>query len=157
MSDYVIRATIWRGIIVFSLSLIASPVLGQVVSVTNLGSIGRSVQRSTITQYKDELVFAVGVDNTLQREIWAFDGIEARRIADGFVGESEIAVDEFTEFQGRLYFSGNRGDVGKELYRYDGNSVSLAVDIETGVESSFPVNFHKHNNALYFSPKYKSP
>ncbi len=153
MSDYVFRASISRGVVIFVISFFASTVVGQVVSVTNLASIGRSVQRSTITQYKDELVFAVGVDDTLQREIWSFDGIEARRIADGFVGESEIAVDEFTEFQGRLYFSGNRGDVGKELYRYDGNSVSLAVDIETGVESSFPVNFHTHNNALYFSAK----
>lgn len=128
-------------------------VAAQVVSVTDFAGIGRSVQRSTITEFKDELIFAVGVDNSLEREIWAFDGIESRRIADGFLGESEIAISEFTEFQGRLYFSGDRGEVGKELYRYDGESVSLAVDIQTGKDSSFPVNFFKHNDALFFSAK----
>lgn len=140
---------------VFALAILFSQahVDAQVVSVTDFASVGRSVQRSTITEFKDELIFAVGVDNTQQRELWAFDGIESRRIADGFLGESEIAISEFTEFQGRLYFSADRGAVGKELYRYDGESVSLAVDIQTGTESSFPVNFFKHNDALFFSAK----
>lgn len=139
----------------FALSLLCSRahVDGQVVSVTDFANAGRSVQRSSITEFKDELIFAVGVDNTQERELWAFDGIESRRIADGFLGESEIAISEFTEFQGRLYFSADRGEVGKELYRYDGESVSLAVDIQTGTQSSFPVNFHLHNNELFFSAK----
>lgn len=132
----------------------AATSFGQVVAVTDFGTIGRSVQRSSITEFNGELVFAVGINNTLEREVWAFDGVRSRLIADGFIGESEIAVDEFTEFQDRLYFSADRGDVGKELYRYDGESVSLAVDIETGPDSSYPVNFYKHNHALYFSAKH---
>ena len=127
--------------------------LGQVVPVTDFGSIGRSVQRSTLTEFNGEVVFSVGIDNTFEREIWAFDGVRSRRIAGGFFGESEIAIDEFTEFQDRLYFSADRGTVGTELYRYDGESVSLAVDIETGLGDSFPVNFVTHNNALFFSAK----
>ena len=129
----------------------ASISFGQVVAVSDFSDNGRSLQRSSMANYNDQLFFSVGIDDTNIRELWQFDGTEIGLVQSGFVGDSEISIDEFTEFQGNLYFTADRGTHGQELYRYDGNEVTLAADIDPGLNSSSPVGLHVHNNELFFS------
>ena len=134
-------------------SLMSLSAFSQVVPLSNFSSTGRSVLRSTIAEFDGSLYFGVAVDDSHQRELWRFDGQSTQLVADGFEGETELAVDEFTEFQGQLYFSASLGDRGHELYRFDGESVSLAADLESGDASSYPVGLTVHDGELYFSAK----
>lgn len=124
---------------------------GQVVAVSNFAETGRSLQRSRMTTYNDQLYFSVGINDTNVRELWRFDGTEIGVVQGDFVGDSEISLDEFTEFKGNLYFTADRGTHGQELYRFDGNEVTLAADISPGISSSSPVGLYVHNNELFFS------
>lgn len=134
-------------------SLMSSTAFSQVVPLSNFSSSGRSVLRSTITEFDGSLYFGVAVDDSNQRELWRFNGQSTEMVATGFVGDTELAIDEFTEFQGQLYFSASLGELGHELYRFDGEAVSLVADLELGDESSYPVGLTVHNGELYFSAK----
>lgn len=126
---------------------------GQVVPLSNFGDHGRSVQRSRIAEFDGSIYFGVAIDDTNDRELWRYNGAGTELVEAGFVGFTELAIDEFTEFQGQLYFSANRDGSGHELYRFDGQTVTLAADIATGSDSSHPVGLFVHNDELFFSAK----
>ncbi len=55
-------------------------------------------------------------------------------------------------YNGALYFGANGGDgTGKELWKYDGTSVSHVADIWSGSDNSHPDNLAVYDDALYFS------
>jgi ELWxxDGT repeat protein len=79
------------------------------------------------------------------------------QVADIYDGGSSLPED-FTVYNGKLYFSANEGsDItegqrGRELWVYDGvNSPTMAADIAYGINSSSPEHFAVFNGKLYFS------
>ncbi|MFK8005657.1 MAG: T9SS type A sorting domain-containing protein [Saprospiraceae bacterium] len=57
----------------------------------------------------------------------------------------------FTEFDGKLYFSATDGSNGKELWVYDGvNTTSMVADIRSGGSSSSPSFLVEFNGELFF-------
>ena len=58
----------------------------------------------------------------------------------------------YTEYNGEIYFQANNGTNGVELWKTDGteNGTVLVKDINPGIAGSFPTNFIKFRNELYF-------
>lgn len=52
--------------------------------------------------------------------------------------------------QSKLYFTGDNGSSGYELFKYTGSGTPSVIDIELGSGSSSPDNFAVLNNILYF-------
>jgi ELWxxDGT repeat protein len=79
-------------------------------------------------------------------------GTNPRRIVDLEPGPVDgVAISNFTEFNGKVYFTGFRSDVGAELFSYDGTSVVLEGDINTGTASSAPDNLYATSDTLYMT------
>ena len=92
--------------------------------------------------------------------------------APNIVGEAELvgqqglvtSVRYVTEMGGKLYFSGYDGNVGQELWSWDGTSFTMEADLNPGGSGFSPAQvtneqrFFAHNNKLYFrgdgSPDY---
>ena len=68
-------------------------------------------------------------------------------------GSSSSYLGSFTESNGKLYFSANDGENGKELWVTDGTAegTQLVADINPGSNSSSPDNLIELNDKLYFS------
>jgi ELWxxDGT repeat protein len=137
-------------------SSIGSPaggVWGQFVATTDFQAMGRSVHRSQLTVYDDAIYFGVGVDDTSRRELWSYDGAQAKLISDRFQGGTETDIDDFVVFDGDLYFSADDGTHGNELWRYDGREVTLVADINPGPTGSDPTTLTVYDGALYFGAR----
>jgi ELWxxDGT repeat protein len=79
-------------------------------------------------------------------------GTNPKRIVDLAPGVADgVVISNFTVFNGKVYFTGFRPDVGAELFSYDGTNVVLEADINPGSASSTPDNLYATPNALYFS------
>jgi ELWxxDGT repeat protein len=70
--------------------------------------------------------------------------------ADINPGNSPSNANDFAVYNNKLYFTANDGNVGNELFVYDGVTVSLVADINPGTANSFPGGFTVFNNNLYF-------
>lgn len=57
----------------------------------------------------------------------------------------------FTHYHSRLFFAALHDTTGAELYSYDGNTVSLMLDIAKGATGSSPAEFTVFKDWLYFS------
>ncbi len=79
-------------------------------------------------------------------------GTNPRRVIDLDPGAGDgVAISNFTEFNGKVYFTGFRSDVGAELFSYDGTNVVLESDINTGPAGSAPDNLYATPGALYMT------
>ena len=60
---------------------------------------------------------------------------------------------ELTEFNGKLYFSADDGENGRELWVSNGTTegTNLVADINSGANASYPSNFIEIDGKLYFS------
>lgn len=63
-------------------------------------------------------------------------------------------IDEFYEYNGKLYFSAEKYNSGEELWVYDGvNTPTLAFDINPGEADGNPQYFEEYNGLLYFKAR----
>jgi ELWxxDGT repeat protein len=91
------------------------------------------------------------------RELWVTDGKvgNTKRLIDLNPGIGD-GVDRYAgnikEFRNRVYFNGNNGSIGQELWVTDGSELgtSFVKDIATGTVSSNPNGFFQFSNQLYF-------
>ena len=93
--------------------------------------------------------------------MWVFDpandasSSNPQRISDirtGGSGKSGVSwTDHWLVWNNKLYFVGNDGSYGDELYSYDGSSFTRITDIYSGSNSSSPNYFTVYNDKLYFS------
>jgi len=106
--------------------------------------------------FNNKLYFSAE-DATYGRELWVYNGTNSpSRVADicsgvcgGLQYNSEL---EMEVFNNKLYFNGNDGTNGYELWVYDGvNPPAMAADIVSGAVSSTPLELTTYNNLLYFS------
>jgi ELWxxDGT repeat protein len=134
-----------------------------------------------LTVFDNALYFSAE-DGFHGRELWKYDGATASLVADinqcslfnlqlcsinpdGSSHGSDPSG--LTVFNNALYFSAYDGSAlsglhGRELWKYDGTTASLAADIFPSIsslyqESSNPKDFTVFNNALYFNANDNSP
>lgn len=77
---------------------------------------------------------------------------EMTLVADIFQGVTGSNINPYTkaELNGIFYFTAEDGINGTELWRYDGNSASLAMDIYPGSQGSDPLSLTVAGNLLFF-------
>ncbi len=122
------------------------------VQVGNLYSQG-SDEPGWLTVYNDLLVFRArnSLDNI---EMWTYNGSTLKQY-DIWPGSAGSQAALFTEMNGILYFTATGFNssgqyVGRELFQFDGQTVSLAADIRPFDGSGTPENLVAYNGALYF-------
>src|SRR5262245_40276614 len=64
---------------------------------------------------------------------------------------SSLTPISFAIFHNELYFRGFANSTGYELFKYNGNGVSLVQDITPGPVGANPLGLSVYNNELYFS------
>lgn len=108
-------------------------------------------------EFNNELYFSAD-DGIHGIELWKYDGSDASLVADIRPGKrsslDHITVPQnnnFTIFNETLYFSAVLPGRGRELLRFDGNTVSLAADIFRGRQASLPDDLIVFDDTLYFS------
>jgi ELWxxDGT repeat protein len=98
------------------------------------------------TVFKDRLLYTVPAGRSL--ELLEYDGETARRVAGAaFTTGTPL---HFGEYRGALYFNGVDPARGIELWKYDGELVTLVSDIHPGPENSSPRFMTVFEDALYF-------
>jgi ELWxxDGT repeat protein len=103
-------------------------------------------------------VYFRATDGTNGFELWRTDGTAAGTVLvkDMNPGAGDgipVGSPFFTVFNGALYFIGNDGTTGGELWRSDGTEAGtvLVKDIHPGANGSFPSGLTVFNGALYFA------
>ena len=105
--------------------------------------------------FKGNLYFAANSPASV-RELWKFNGVDSFIIPEADAATTVNGPIEPILFDNQLYFRANgtssTNNLGVELWRTDGNTISLAANIAaaSGV-SGFPAGFAVFNNALYFA------
>ena len=124
---------------------------------------------SSLVEFKDKLYFSAN-DGELGNELYVSDGTTE---GTQLVKDIDPAISDYgylngytnssspynlVEFNDKLYFAANNGEVDNELYISDGTAegTQLLVDINPGennygANSSSPGNFVEFNDKLYFS------
>lgn len=107
-----------------------------------------------------KLYFAA-TDSAHGYEVFGYDGTNPPAMiadlnpgaADGTVGYNYSSFTfQMGVINNSIYFAGNNGTSGLELYTYTGTGTpTLVEDIEPGTGSSNPTNFITYNNKLYFT------
>lgn len=105
---------------------------------------------SELRAYKDKIYFGAGVDT----ELWHSDGTAAGTVLlKNIGGNYSSGPNDFTAFQGKLYFSTEGPSVSHELYETDGTEAGtvLTKDINPGTPAGLPANFYPVNDKLYMT------
>jgi ELWxxDGT repeat protein len=76
--------------------------------------------------------------------------IQVQPLADIWSGFSSSNPDEFTAYNGSVYFRASDPTHGRELWRYGPGGVQLVADVISGSTSSYPGAFTVFQNELYF-------
>ncbi len=129
-------------------------------------SYAYSSYASSFTEFNGKLYFTAN-DGVNGNELWVSDGTTAgtQLLVDIRPGRSDSSyayspyASNFTEFNGKLYFTANDGVNGNELWVSDGTTAGtqLLVDIRPGSSDydfaygSYASNFTEFNDKLYFT------
>lgn len=85
-------------------------------------------------------------------ELWQSDGTwQGTKIVEDYrAGTASFNPQNFIVFANKLFFQGNDGINGAEIFSFDGSAISLFADIKSGTGSSVPQNFTIIGNNLFF-------
>ncbi|MBD0259313.1 MAG: hypothetical protein ICV83_26640, partial [Cytophagales bacterium] len=102
-------------------------------------------------------LFFVGSDGTGGADLWKSDGtdtgtVKVRTIYSGAPAGEELPDFELTGVNGTLFFKGDNGTGGVELWKSDGTPAGTVMvkDIFPGAGSSFPGELVNANGTLFF-------
>jgi ELWxxDGT repeat protein len=119
--------------------------------ITNINSSGGSSIAESVV-YDGRLFFGADPDGGFSAgDLYAYDGSTITRVTNtgGDLNPSNFIV--YDDGGGKtLYFNGTSSLAGTEIFEYDGSSVSLAVDVNNGADSSEPTAFAVYDGDLYF-------
>jgi len=124
--------------------------------VEDLYPWSESSEPNSLTEYDGALYFNAKSNDGAGRELWKYDGTMTR-ITDVYPGEGNGLVagwKTMIAYNGKLYFyAGNDDPIlgGAELWQYDGQDVSFAVDINPGIFASSLEHMTIFNGEIYLS------
>lgn len=118
-----------------------------------------------LTPFNNKIYFT-GSDSTFGEELWVTDGTVAgtvmvKDIVPGVNGSDPIGdggnpnffIDQYTVFNGKIYFDADDGVHGNELWSSDGTALgtTMVSDINSGPSGSYPRTITVFNGKIYFS------
>jgi ELWxxDGT repeat protein len=108
---------------------------------------------NVVLETLDSKLIFLGSDGIVGEEFWAYENGSVNLIKDILPGVGGGYLDNMTKCNNSLYFVGNDGESGWELWKSDGTEVGtkLISDILEGSESSYPSLFTAHKNDLFFT------
>ena len=128
----------------------------------NIRTGSQSSYPEKFIEYNGKIYFKAD-DGSYGSEMWVFDpandasSSNPQRISDirtGGSGKSGVSwTDHWLVWNNKLYFVGNDGSYGDELYSYDGSSFTRISDIYSGSNGSSPNYLTIYNDKLYFSAR----
>ena len=115
---------------------------------------------NNLTAFNGRLYFEAS-DRVNGDELWVSDGttegtqlLKNINLVNAYDYDYDYSSnpENFTAFNGRVYFSADDGENGKELWVTDGTTAgtNIVKDINSGENSSFPTSLTTFNNRLYF-------
>ncbi len=106
-----------------------------------------------IIGYKGSVYFTAASSSTSGYQLYKLDTNDnAGPVFVYKINTLNSTASEFIEFNGKLYFSGDDGIHGTELWMYDGvNNPTMVADINVGKAYSEPSKFAVYKDNLYFS------
>ena len=124
----------------------------------NIRTGSNSSYPGNFIEYNSKIYFKAD-DGSKGYEMWVFDpandagSSNPQRISDirSGSGGGVSWTENWIVWNNKLYFVGNDGSYGDELYSYDGSSFTRITDIYSGSNSSSPNYFTVYNDKLYFS------
>ncbi len=126
----------------------------------NIRPYSNSSYPEQFIEYNGKIYFKAD-DGSYGYEMWEYDptadasSSNPKRISDirtGGSGKSGVSwTENWLVWNNKLYFVGNDGSYGDEIYSYDGSSFTRITDINSGSNSSSPNYFTVYNDKLYFS------
>ncbi len=126
--------------------------------MANIRSYSNSSYPENFIEFNNKIYFKAD-GGSYGYEMWEYDpsadssSTNPQRISDIRSGSSAGIswTDHWIVYNGALYFVGNDGSYGDELYSYDGSSFTRISDIYSGSNSSSPNYLTVFNDKLYFS------
>ncbi len=117
-----------------------------------------------LIEFNDKLYFTAN-DGEHGDELWVSDGttdgtnlVKDIRPGTGEYGFNGSGAGSFTEYKGKLYFSADDGEHGRELWVSDGTTegTNLLLDIYPGIRNGYvndstPRDFIEYDGKLYFT------
>ena len=117
-----------------------------------LGTTDSLISRMAV--FDDKLFFGAASNDGKNHSLYSYDadtGI-VKNEADVYAGGGGASVNDPIVYNGKLYFyARGSSDTGYELWSFNGSTASLAKDINTGTDSSYPQLMVIYNNKLYFT------
>lgn len=125
----------------------------QLVTDINPGTAGSYV--ATITPFNSALYMAAD-DGTNGTELYRYTGTGAATLVYNLnPGSASGAVKQYGRkmgvLNGKLYFAGNNGSTGVELFSYDGSNAPTAIEINAGATGSGPIGMTVIGTKMYFA------
>ena len=128
----------------------------------NIATGSSSSSPQGFIEYNSKIYFRAN-DGTKGNEMWEYDpasdasSTNPKRISDIRSGSGDgvgylnsWSFESWAVYKNKLYFLGNDGSYGDEVYSYDGSSFTRVSDIYSGSNSSSPKHFTVYNDKLYF-------
>jgi len=116
-------------------------------------SFGFSRRDEFMAAYQDALYFQ-GNDGHTGSELWRVSkGVAPSQVVNLAPGSAGSFPHAFIVFQKRLYFAASTPATGEELFRYDGQSVTLAAETTPGAAGGTILSTVVYGNAIYFTRK----
>jgi len=117
--------------------------------------VSRSSDPQFITPFGSKLCFNA-YDTGYGRELWSYNDTIATMVKDIRPGTNDGCYNAndhlhtYAVYGTKMYFSGNDGTHGDELFMYDGvNPPTMVADINPGATSSSPNNYLTSGNKVY--------
>jgi ELWxxDGT repeat protein len=132
------------------------PMTNNASRVFDINTGGLSADPQSMVVVGDKLYFAA-TTSTNGRELYSFDSTNVVRLTDVFAGAgsamltSSIGQNRIAGYKGAIFFGGDNGTTGQQLYKYNplNNSTSLVYKINP-LGSSTPSSFITYGTKLYF-------
>ncbi|MWB93683.1 T9SS type A sorting domain-containing protein [Flavobacterium sp. GA093] len=123
--------------------------------------IDNSIQYTNVNNFANNngILYFTATDGVNGIELWKSDGTEegtvlVKDVKPGAAGGLDLNnIRNFIAINGTLYFMGDNGVSGRELWKSDGTpeGTLMVKDIRAGSSWSEPEGFVSYNNTLYFS------
>jgi ELWxxDGT repeat protein len=130
---------------------------GSVASLVMPLNLGPAMQRiaAGLTHFGGALYFRAG-DAESGVELWRFDGTNAAMVADIYAGPTssqpgDYGASHYVVAGDAMYFPATSAEHGTEVWRYDGQTLVSAADVNPGPRSSEPASLTAAGDQVYFT------